>query len=66
MTSKEERICEKYRKGDNKGKVHCNECPLRVGKGAYDFRCKANSKYNHKTKEWEYKAESEEQYVGKD
>lgn len=52
MTKEEERICKKYHKGNF---VHCNDCPLRVGKGAYDFRCKANSVYNRKTKEWEYK-----------
>ena len=51
---REQKICDKYSKRDENDKVHCNECPLRKGEGNYDFRCKANSHYNRKTKEWEY------------
>jgi hypothetical protein len=51
-TDKEKAICKKYSARDSKGYVHCNICPLRKGSG-YDFRCKANSHYNRKTKEWE-------------
>lgn len=51
----DKRTCAKYSKFDNGGKVHCYECPLRKDSlGDYDFRCKANSHYNSKTKEWEY------------
>ena len=59
MTKKEKKICEEYSKRDSQGKVHCRICPLRIGKG-FDFRCKANSVYNRKTKEWEYKEGEEE------
>ena len=52
--NREQKICEKYSKRDENDKVHCNECPLRKSEGNYDFRCKANSHYNRKTKEWEY------------
>lgn len=48
------RICEKYSEEDEEGNVHCFECPLRKGNGKYDFRCKSNSHYNRKTKEWEF------------
>lgn len=52
---RENKICEKYSARDNKGKVHCFECPLSKSNSAnYDFRCKANSHYNRSTKEWEY------------
>ena len=50
---RERRICEKYSAYDSRGRVHCFECPLRKGEGAYDFRCKANSSYNRRTREWE-------------
>ena len=52
---KEKKICDRYSKRDEDGKVHCRQCPLQKGDGRqYDFRCKANSHYNRKTKEWEY------------
>ncbi len=53
-TEKEKSIHNKYSAYDNTGHVNCKECPLKKGIGAYDFRCKANSHYNRKTKEWEY------------
>ncbi len=53
-TEREKAICKKYSARDSKGYVHCNDCPLRKNSGTYDFRCKANSHYNRKTKEWEY------------
>lgn len=60
LTNKREKaICKKYSSRDSEGKVHCNICPLRKGSG-YDFRCKANSHFNRKTKEWKYDYESEE------
>ena len=43
-------ICEKYRKADEKGKVHCSECPL-----AFDtemFLCIKNAAYIPATQEW--------------
>ena len=48
---REQKICDKYRARDEKGFVHCNECPLNKGE---DAKCKATSHYNRKTKEWEY------------
>lgn len=42
MTDKEKKICHKYSKRDENGKVHCFECPLVVDK--YNMLCKANSK----------------------
>lgn len=56
---REKAICKKYSTRDIDGIVLCNICPLRKGSG-YDFRCKANSHFNRKTKEWEYDYESEE------
>ena len=53
MTNKEKKICEKYSSHDKDGYVHCFECPLRITKETWDFRCKANSIYNRHTKEWE-------------
>ena len=56
---KEQKICDIYSQRDGDGYVHCFECPLRKGKGDYQFifNCKANSHYNRKTKEWEYDEE---------
>lgn len=51
---REKRICDKYSAYDSHGFVHCKECPLSKSRGDYDFRCKANSHYNRRTKEWEY------------
>lgn len=55
ITSERDRkICEKYSARDENGYVHCNKCPLVKGNpNQHDFRCKANSTYNNKTKEWE-------------
>ena len=52
---RERRICAKYSERDETGYVHCDECPLAKGDSAkWDFRCKANSHYDRKTREWEY------------
>jgi hypothetical protein len=50
---REEKICRKYSTRDKTGKVHCSKCPLSKSEGHYDFRCKANSHYNRKMREWE-------------
>lgn len=53
--TREQKICDKYGKRDEHGFVHCYECPLKKGNpDQWDFRCKANSHYERKTKEWEY------------
>ena len=53
--TREQKICDKYGKRDEHGFVHCYECPLKKGNPVqWDFRCKANSHYDRKTKEWEY------------
>lgn len=55
VSEKDNRTCEKYGTADELGFFHCFECPLRKGNSKqYDFRCKANSHYNRKTREWEY------------
>ena len=56
LTNKrEEAICRKYKAYDETDHVHCHECPLVKGDpSSYDFRCKANSHYNRRNKEWEY------------
>ena len=52
---KEQKICDKFSAYDDTGHVHCFECPLVKGNpNRYDFRCKANSHYNRRTREWEY------------
>lgn len=51
VTQKEKEICKKYSARDENGFVHCKECPLVVD--ADGFMCKANSRYNRRTKEWE-------------
>lgn len=50
----EQKICDKYSSYDETGHVHCFECPLRKSEGSYDFRCKANSHYDRKEKDWVY------------
>ena len=58
LTNNKERvICARHKKRDVKGEVHCFECPLRKGTGKYDFRCKANSSYNRKKRDWVYDTE---------
>ena len=55
LNAKDQKICDKFRKRDEKGFVHCKECPLTKGNPQnYDFRCKANSSYDRHTKEWIY------------
>lgn len=58
--SREQAICKRYSARDNTGMVHCKECPLRKSKDRYDFRCKANSHYDRKKREWVYDEEEEE------
>lgn len=52
-SSREKHICKTYSKKDSEGRVQCFECPLRKGSGDYDFRCKANSRFNSKLMQWE-------------
>lgn len=55
LNAKDQKICDKFSKRDEKGFVHCKECPLKKGNSQnYDFRCKANSFYDRHTKEWIY------------
>ena len=59
-TDRERRICAKYSTYDDTGHVHCWECPLHKGNfELWDFRCKANTHYDAKEKEWVYDQESE-------
>ena len=51
---RERKICERYSKYDDKNKVHCFECPLRIAEYSNDFRCKANSHYDRHFREWVY------------
>ena len=60
---KERKICAKYSERDETGHVHCHSCPLNKGNPAqWDFRCKANSHYDRKTREWEFDEDMEEEY----
>lgn len=55
LTEREKKICAEYGAYDESGHVRCNECPLSKGNPAqYDFRCKANSHYDRKEKDWVY------------
>ena len=55
LNPKDQKICDKYSSYDDSGHVNCRECPLIKGNPEqHDFRCKANSRYNRKTQEWEY------------
>lgn len=50
---REKKICEKYGARDKDGRVHCCDCPLKKGDPIrHDFRCKANSHYDRKLREW--------------
>lgn len=49
---KEKAICKIYSAKDEKGKVHCSDCPLVVSH--IDLMCKATAHYNHRKKEWEF------------
>ena len=62
LTNERERnICAKYSAYDKTNRVHCSECPLVKGNfHSWDFRCKANSHYDRKEKEWVYDLEGEE------
>lgn len=52
---REHKICKKYSARDDAGNIHCWECPLKKGNfEQHDFRCKANSHYDRKTRDWEY------------
>lgn len=54
-TDKEKEICLKYSTRDDAGNVHCSECPMAYGKNnPYDFRCKANSHWDRKEKDYIY------------
>lgn len=56
--AREQKICDKYSARRADGKVRCNMCPLVKGDAkCYDFRCKANSHYDRKTKVWVYDKE---------
>ena len=47
LTEEEKEICKRYSERDEKGKVHCSECPLVLHRR--DCICKANIS----KKEWE-------------
>ena len=47
-TEKQARICRKYRQRDERGLVHCGECPLRLGHNA----CRATYHYDRRLHEW--------------
>ena len=51
LTEKQKQVCEKHRRRDSEGKVHCHECPLAVDHN--DFSRRENADYNPHTREWE-------------
>ena len=58
---RERKICEIYSAYGEDGKVNCRNCPLQKGDPRWwDFRCKANSHYDRKTREWEYDSQEED------
>ena len=54
---KEQKICDEYSARDERGFVHCSECPLRRNIGMWNFQCKANSHYDRKLRDWLYDEE---------
>lgn len=62
LTPDEQKICKKYSTPDDTGHVHCYECPLHFGDPKqWDFRCKANCKYDPKINDYEWEDWYEEQ-----
>ena len=55
MTDKQREICNKYSAKDEKGFVHCNECPLVLDHN--ELMCKGNSHYDKKKKRWVFDRE---------
>lgn len=52
---REKKICAKYSAYDETDHVHCHSCPLFKGNARWwDFRCKANSHYDRKERDWVY------------
>lgn len=50
LTEKQKKICEKYKARDEKGLVHCKECPLVID---HDWHtCRAFMHYDRSKKEW--------------
>lgn len=49
-SDRERKICKKYSKQDNDGKVHCFECPL--VKDERSMMCKAFTHYDKHLREW--------------
>lgn len=50
LTDKQKKICEKYSARDEKGLVHCKECPLVIDH--YEHTCRAFMHYDRHKKEW--------------
>lgn len=54
LTEEEKKICAAYIRKVN-GKVNCWVCPLKIVRTTrWDFRCKKNSHYDEKEKDWIY------------
>ena len=50
LTEKQKKICEKYKARDEKGLVHCKECPLVIDLDGHS--CRAFMHYDRSKKEW--------------
>lgn len=50
LTEKQKKICKKYSARDEKGLVHCKECPLVIDHDGHT--CRAFMHYDRSKKEW--------------
>ena len=61
LVGKEAEICKKYSAKDDKGFVHCNECPLVLSKN--DLTCHATSHFDEESGMW---VPDSDYYTGKE
>ena len=52
LTEHDRKTCQKYGACDAQGRVHCNECPLRVDTDYSDAACKATFHYDDEERRW--------------
>ena len=52
LTDEEKAICEQYSTRDERGLVHCHECPLVVQSVLASFLCKACAHYDEHDEVW--------------
>lgn len=52
LTDEEKAICERYGTRDEKGLVHCTECPLVVAPAVTSYLCRACAHYDPDMEMW--------------